>query len=84
MEVGTEPGTALPVGDATGVNPLNTGVNPACVAPGVDAPKGVEACSVANRSDVGAGAGPINPQPRTKSSVPVIQISLVLCIVQFE
>lgn len=84
MELGTEPGTESVVGVATGVNPLNTGVDIACVATGVDAPKGVEACSVANRSEVGSAAGETSPQPRIKSNATVIQISLVLFIIQFK
>ena len=86
MEVGTELGTELFVGEGTGVNPLNTGLDTGSVAAGAgeETPDGVEACSVANRSDVGAGAGPTSPQPRIKSSVPVIQKSFVLVVIQFD
>ena len=84
MDVGAEPGTAFVVGDATGVNPLNTGVAIASVAAGEGPPNGVDACIVANRSEVGAGAGPTNPHPRMKSNVPVSQSSLVLVIIEFN
>jgi len=75
MEVGTELGAELLVGEGTGVNPLNTGVDTGSVAAGTgeETPEGVEACSVANRSEVGAGAGPASPQPRMMNSVPAIQ-----------
>ena len=84
IEVGTEPGTESVVGVATGVKPLNTGVNIVSVVTAVGAPKGVEACSVANRSEVGSAAGETSPQPRMKSNAPVIQIHLVLFSVQFK
>ena len=84
MAVGTEPGTASVVGDATGVNPLNAGVEIASVAAGEGPPNGVDACIVANRSEVGAGAGPTIPHPRRKSNVIVIQISLVLVNIEFH
>jgi hypothetical protein len=84
MDVGTEPGTAFDVGDATGVNPLNIGVAIASVGAGVGPPKGVDACSVANRSEVGAAAGPTSPHPRMKSNALVIQMSLVLVIIELN
>jgi hypothetical protein len=84
MDVGTEPGTVFVVGDGTGVNPLNTGVDIASVAAREGPPRGVDACSVANRSEVGAEAGPTSPHPRMKSKAPIIQISLVLVIIEFN
>lgn len=84
MDVGTEPGTEFVVGVATGVKPLNTGVNTGCVTAEVGAPKGVDACSVASRSEVGAAAGLTSPHPRVKSKALVIQMSLVLVIIELK
>ena len=84
MEVGTEPGAALDVGDGTGVNALNTGLDTACVTMGESPPSGVEACIVANRSGVGCAAGLTSPHPRMNSSAPDIHTSLVLVIFQFD
>lgn len=84
MDVGTEPGTVFDVGEATGVNPLKTGVDIASFGAGVGPPKGVDACSVANRSEVGTGAGPTSPHPRMKSNTLVIEMSLVLVIIELN
>jgi len=84
MDVSDELG--LDVGEGTGVMGLKTGVVPASVSPAtrVEPPEGVEACSVANRSGVGEEAKLKTPQPRIKNSVPVIQISLFLLVIQFD
>lgn len=84
MEVGTEPGTALDVGEGTGVKPLNTGLAAGWVTAGESPPSGVEACSVANRSGVGDVAGLNSPQPRMKSSPIEINKSLDLVFFQFD
>ena len=84
MDVGTEPGTTLVVGEATGVNPLKTGLATASVTAGDTYPDGVEACSVANRSAVGAEAGPTSPHPSMNTSVVTVQTSFVLVVIQFE
>ena len=84
MDVGTEPGTVSPVGVATGVNPMNAGVSTACVAAGESPPRGVEACSVANKSGVDEEAGLISPHPSMKNNATVIQSGLVLVIVPFK
>lgn len=84
MEVGTEPGAELLVGDATGVRPVKTGLAISCVAGGGKSPEGVDACIVRNKSDVGAGAGPTSPHPRMKDSVHAIHNSLVLIVIQLD
>ena len=84
MEVGMEPGIELLVGDATGVNALNTGLAMTCVAAGGKSPEGVDACIVRNRSDVGTGAGLTSPHPRMKNSVHAIQMIFVLVVIQFD
>ncbi len=83
MDVSDELG--FDVGEGTGVIGLKTGVVPASVAAtGVESPEGVDACSVANRSGLGEEAELKTPHPRIKNSVPVIQISLFLLVIQFD
>jgi hypothetical protein len=84
MEVGTEPGTALDVGDGTAVKALNAGLAAACVTAGESPPSGVDACSVANRSGVGGAAELTRPHPRIKNKPTDINKSLALDFFQFD
>jgi hypothetical protein len=85
-EVAAESGLeGFVVGVATGVKALKTGaVLVASAATGEEYPDGVEACSVANRSESGAGVGANKPHPRIKSSAPVIHNSLVFFRFQLD
>ncbi len=81
-----EPGLAgLVVGVATGVNPLKTGeVGVTSEATGEVYPSGVEACSVAYRSEPGV-AGAVNKlQPSMKSSAAANPRSLIFCGFQLD
>lgn len=77
-EVAAESGLdGFVVGVATGVNALKTGaVGVSPTATGEEYPSGVEACSVANRSEFGTGVGANRPQLKRKSAPAVSHSSL--------
>lgn len=85
MEVAAESGfSTFVVGEATGVNKLNAGVVTTSVTAGEANPDGVEACRVANRSELGAVVGLRTPQPRMKNSAAVIHNNLFFFLLQFN
>ena len=81
MDVVTDSG--LDVGEGIGVKKLKLGVAPISVA-GEENPEGVEACSVANRSGVGAAEGVNNPHPRRKKRAAVSHSNLFFFVFQFD
>ncbi len=77
MEVAGDAGLEVfDVGEGTGVKKLKTGVVPASVPAGEENPEGVEACSVANRSEVGTALGVNSPHPSMKNNAAVSPIRL--------
>ena len=85
-DVAAESGLAgLIVAVAMGVKALNTGAVGVTSPPIGDAyPDGVEACSVANSSESGAGVGENRLQPRIKNNAMAGHRSLFFFIFQFN
>lgn len=79
---GIDAGPPAEVGFGDGIS--KPGVMIASVAAGNEDEEGVEACSVASRSGVGADAGVKSPHPNRKISTLTIQKSLILFIIQFN
>jgi hypothetical protein len=69
---------------ATGVEKLKSGVVINWVATGDESEEGVEACSVANRSGVGAEAELRKLHPRMKAIVMIVHSSLALLMFQLD
>ncbi len=74
------------VGEAgeMGVEKLKSGVVISWVAAGDESEEGVEACSVANRSGVGAEAELRKLHPRMKVTVMIVHSSLALFMFQLD
>lgn len=68
----------------TGVEKLKSGVAIGWVAAGDEKEEGVEACSVANRSGVGAEAELRKLHPRMKVTVIIVHSSLALFMFQLD